>query len=345
MKPRPTSAEPHWLEVSIEAPGEFAEPLSGLFSRHSGGSVAIEPRGGGNPKLPPGADAAVIVRAWLPVDATLDDRLAHIEMGVRLISHLRALPVLQTRDVIQAEWRRQTFEPVRIGRRLLITPASRAHDAQATSLDDIVVPLEPGLAFGTGHHPTTRGCLEIVDRIIKGGESVLDIGCGSGILSIAALKLGAARTVCLDIDPDAVRAARHNLRRAGLARRAVVIQGTVPHVAARPGESDVVLANISARVLMEQARSMLECVRPTGLFVGSGYLVERKAEVHETLQSAGADIRETVVLSDWVTVVASRRHTVGQSHRFRHDRPPVRILRDTPWRTAYILALMNRRIS
>jgi ribosomal protein L11 methyltransferase len=306
------------LEISIEAPGEFAEPLAGLFSRHSGGSVAVEQRAGRNPveasgtrpqegELPPGANAAVIVRAWLPVDATLDGRLAHIEMGVRLISHLRALPALQTREVIEAEWRRRTFEPVRIGRRLLITPASRARDAQATSLNDIVVPLEPGLAFGTGHHPTTRGCLEIVDRIIKGGESVLDIGCGSGILSIAALKLGAGRTVCLDIDPDAVRAARLNLRRAGLASLAVAIQGTVPHSCAPAGEADLVLANISGRVLMEQARSMLDCVRPSGLFVGSGYMDERKAEVHEALQSAGAEIRETVVRSDWVTVVASRR--------------------------------------
>ncbi|MBI4220906.1 MAG: 50S ribosomal protein L11 methyltransferase [Chloroflexi bacterium] len=327
MKPPATSAHARWLEISIEAPGEFAEPLSGLFSRHSGGSVAVEPLTGSSPNegsgngsidgVPgPGSGAEVIVRAWLPVDATLEDRLAHIDMGVRLISHVRALPALQTREVIEAEWRRKTFEPVRIGKRLVIIPASKADNAQGTgrhvvahdsSPDDIVVPLEPGLAFGTGHHPTTRGCLEVVERIIKGGEFVLDIGCGSGVLSIAALKLGAARAVCLDIDPDAVKAARRNLRGAGVNRRAVVIQGTVPHAVAPPAEADVVLANISARVLMEQAQVMLDCMRPTGLFVASGYLVERKAVAHEALQSAGAELLETIVLSDWVTVVATRR--------------------------------------
>lgn len=310
MTARTTSADARWLEISIEAPGEFAEPLSGLFSKHSGGSVAVEQRGGYNPdegERPPGPDAAVIVRAWLPVDATLDDRLAHIDMGVRLISHLRVLPPLQTREVIEAEWRRQTFEPVRIGRRLLITPASNMTGGQIVGVDDIIVPLEPGLAFGTGHHPTTRACLEVLERVVKGGESLADIGCGSAILTIAALKLGAARAVCLDIDPDAARAARRNLRRARVARQAVVIQGTVPNPGAPMGEFDLVLANISARVLMEQAAPMLDCVRPTGLFVGSGYMIDRKAEVHDVLQSAGAEIRETIVLSDWVTVVASRR--------------------------------------
>ncbi|MBI4305329.1 MAG: 50S ribosomal protein L11 methyltransferase, partial [Chloroflexi bacterium] len=270
----------------------------------------VEQCGGYNPdegEPPPGPGAPVIVRAWLPVDATLDDRLANIDLGVRLISHLRQLPPVQKKEVLEAEWRRQTFDPVRIGRRLLIVPvnSTAGRPASATS-DDVIVPLEPGLAFGTGHHPTTRTCLEVLERVVRGGESVVDIGCGSGILTIAALKLGARDAMCFDIDPDAVRAARRNLRRAGVYRRARIIQGTVPHSDAPRYGYDLVLANISARVLIEQARPMLQCARPNGVFIGSGYMAERKEEVHRSLEKAGAVIREMIVSSDWVTVVAGR---------------------------------------
>ncbi|MBI4219457.1 MAG: 50S ribosomal protein L11 methyltransferase [Chloroflexi bacterium] len=297
------------MEISIEAPGEFAEPLSGLFSKHSGGSIAVEQRGGYNPdegESPPGPDTPVIVRAWLPVDATLDDRLASIDLGVRLISHLRELPPVQKREVIEAEWRRQSFEPVRVGTRLLIMPANATREAAEAPGADVIIPLEPGLAFGTGHHPTTRACLEVLERIIKGGESVVDIGCGSGILTVAALKLGARNAVCLDIDPDAVRATRRNLRRAGVSRKAKILQGSVPHPDVPPRGFDVVLANISARILIEQAVPMLECLNDRGRFIGSGYMVERQEEVHRALRDAGADTGEAIVRSDWVTVVARR---------------------------------------
>jgi ribosomal protein L11 methyltransferase len=320
--PGTSMREARWLEISIEAPGEFAEPLSALFSKHSGGSIAVDSaaveqlgghysgEGGSSPRPKP----PVIVRAWLPVDTTLDGRLANIDLGIRLISHLRELPPVQKREIVEAEWRRQTFEPVRVGRRLLITPAGLARDASgaqaapgAQAADDVIIPLEPGLAFGTGHHPTTRLCLEMLEPAVIGGESVVDVGCGSGILTIAALKLGAGKSVCFDIDPDAVHAARRNLRRAGVSRKARIIQGTVPHSEAPAGGFDLVLANLSARVLMEQAVPILQCLRPGGTFIASGYTVERRDEVHGSLKGAGAKIRETVVLSDWVAVVAGRR--------------------------------------
>lgn len=306
-----------WVEISIEAPGEFAEPLSALFSKHSGGSIAVDSAAVDQRGVYcrdegaslPGSKAPVIVRAWLSVDATLDDRLANIDRGVRLISHLRELPPVQKREVVEAEWRRRTFEPVRVGRRLLIMPAdSRRDSSGAQAVDDVIIPLEPGLAFGTGNHPTTRLCLEMLERAVSGGESVVDIGCGSGILTIAALKLGARNSVCFDIDPDAVHAARRNLHRSGVSRKGRIIQGTVPHSGAPAGSFDLVLANISARVLMEQSVPMLQCLRPGGTFIGSGYTVERREEVHRSLEGAGAEIRETIVLSDWVAVVASRSH-------------------------------------
>jgi ribosomal protein L11 methyltransferase len=185
------------------------------------------------------------------------------------------------------------------------------------------------MAFGTGHHPSTRACLEVLERSVAGGESVLDLGSGTGILAIVALRLGAASAVCLDVDPDAVRATTRNLRLSGLAPVARACQGTVPHPEAAPGSFDLVLANISARVLIEQAFDIVRCLAPEGRLLGSGYTLDRAEDVRRAFEAAGARIRETMVIGDWVTVVGGRgrrqrpgaRPNMHGSARLRRSRP------------------------
>lgn len=295
-----------WLELSIEAPGEYAEPLTALFARHADGGVAVDQAGGYNPdegEPGPEPDKPVTVRAYLRLDETTDHRRAQIDLGIRLVSYLHKLPPLEEKLLDEDDWQRQQFEPIRVGERLLISPPG---SNSARRPGDVVIPLEPGLAFGTGHHPTTRMCLVFLERFVTPGARVLDVGCGSGILSIAALLLGAGSALGLDVDDDAINASRENIRKAGVQRRAALAKGSVPNEAASAGQFDLVLANISAKVLIERSTAMFDCLAPSGLFIGSGYMVDRQDAVESALRAAGGEIRERTVSGDWAAVVVER---------------------------------------
>jgi ribosomal protein L11 methyltransferase len=294
-----------WLELSIVTPGEYAEPIAHLFARHGDGRVAVESPGGYNPdegELPP-AGASVSVRGWLPVDTTTESRKAMIDVGLRLIGHLCPLPPLRERQVSDDEWRNQKFEAVRVGRRLVISPAGARIKKQP---GDIVIPLDPGMAFGTGHHPTTRMCLTALERTVQNGCVVLDLGCGSGILSIAALKLGAARAVCLDIEEDAVASSGANLKLAGVRDRALVAQGSLPHEFTPEGGFDVVCANISANVIIGLAGQLLRALAPGGTLIASGVLEGRSKDVERALVQAGGAVTSIGQSGEWMAYEVAR---------------------------------------
>ena len=238
-----------WLQLSIEAPPEYVEPLTHLFNLHGEGTASVERPGGFNPDEGEAPDPAawVTIRCWLPVDPTTASRRTAIDVGVRLMRHLVDLPDLEEREVTDDEWRNQKFEPIRVGTNLVIVPRSARFTPRES---DVVIELEPGLAFGTGHHPTTLMCLEEIEKAVKPGDRFLDVGCGSGVLSIAALALGAAHAVALDVDADAVTSSRSNLEIAGFSGRSKVLHGSLPHPEVPNRKFDVVGANISANVLV-----------------------------------------------------------------------------------------------
>ena len=296
----------HWLELSTEAPGEYAETLSHLFARYGEGGVVVEEAGGYNPdegETPP-LDAPVTIRAYLPIDATTDDRRAHIDLGIRLISYLHPIPPLRERVLKDREWELQEFEPVRVGRRLVIATGGSSWDRTP---DDVVIQLDPGLAFGTGHHPTTRMCMLYLEKSVSPGCCVLDLGCGSGILSLTALRLGAGSVTALDIEADAVKATLENLAINDLASKARVQRGTLPNPIAPAGTFDVVVANISANVLIALAPNVLAALAPGGVFVGSGLLAERRDEVEAAFTGSGAEITDLTISGDWAAFTAVLR--------------------------------------
>ena len=295
-----------WLELSVVTPGEFTEPIVHLFAKHGEGRVAVEQQGGFNPdegEAGPPADAPVTVRGYLPMDATTDSRKANIDVGLRLVGHLADISSVTERVIDEGEWLNQEFEPIRIGRKLLIAPPGRE---TAAGPDDLVIPLAPGMAFGTGHHPTTRMCLEWLEEIVQPGSKLLDVGTGSGILTIAALKSGALRAVCLDIDQNAVDASVANLRRAGVADAAAAYVGTLPHPMAPVGEWDVVTANISATVLRELAADLLACLGHDGVLIASGLLAERREEVVSAFANASGVVIEERASDDWLALKVVR---------------------------------------
>ncbi|MFW6174826.1 MAG: 50S ribosomal protein L11 methyltransferase [Chloroflexota bacterium] len=294
-----------WLELGTEAPGEYAEPLTHLFAKYGEGGVVVEEAGGYNPDEGegPAPDAPVIIRAYLPFDDTTDDRRAQIDLGLRLINHLQELPPLQERVLEDKEWIHQEFEPIRVGQRLVIAPTGARWDERA---DDLVIKLDPGLAFGTGHHPTTRMCMALMEKHLLEGMRVMDLGCGSGVLTLAALKLDAGEIVALDVEADAVKATNENLRMNGLAGRAVVAEGSLPHADAPEGYFNLTVANISANILVRKAHEIIASLAPGGMVIGSGLLEERRPEVEEAFRSAGSRICETAVSGDWAALVARR---------------------------------------
>lgn len=295
-----------WLELSIRTTPEYVEPLSELFRRYGEGGVVVQEEGNWDPdNYPddPGPPNSVVVRTYLPLNATARSRRGMIDVGVRLISYLQPMDGLQERVLEEREWEvawKSHFTLLRIGARLVIKPTWQEYTPVA---GETVVELDPGMAFGTGHHPTTRMCLEELERRVAPGMRLLDLGTGSGILSIAAVKLGAARVLALDIDGVAVRTARVNCRHNNVGREVQALLGTLPHPRALPGSFDLVLANITAKAIVSVARALADVLAPAGVVVASGIIRERQAEVERALQEALV-ILDRRYDGDWVTLVA-----------------------------------------
>lgn len=283
-----------WQEISIAVPYEYVEPISYLFSRYGHG-LTMELDGA----------EQVVFRTYLT--STSRRRLARIEVGVRLVNLLHPLGELTVRPLPREEdWQnswKAHFSLLKVGQHLVIKPSWIPYIAAA---EDVVIDIDPGMAFGTGYHPTTYTCLEALEQLLKTGMEVLDLGTGSGILAIAAVKLGAAHVVALDIDPQAVRAARQNLRRSAIARRVSLAQGTVPHPRAGPGQFDLAVANISARVLRERVPCVLPTLKPGGFFIASGIMSGQQQELGDALREAGFSLVRVLAREDWVSLVCRR---------------------------------------
>ena len=296
-----------WLELSVSAPPEFVEPLSHIFYRYGHGGVALEQQGGFNPDEGETASetAWVTLKTYLPINESTDERRNLIDVGVRLVAHVGPVTELVARTVDEDEWQnswKDHFHVLRVGRRLVVKPTWREYDPRPS---DVVIVLDPGMAFGTGHHPTTRSCLEQLERLVAPGASVLDFGCGSGILSIAASKLGASSVLGVEADSSAVRVAKQNARENGVQHNVLVVEGTLPRPEARPGAFDVAVANISAKVVSEASTELVRAVKPGGAVIASGIILDNKAVVERSMAAAGAALADTIVDGDWVTLVYS----------------------------------------
>jgi ribosomal protein L11 methyltransferase len=284
-----------WLEYTQQVPQEFVEPISYLFHRYGRGTAIEE-----TPGCP-----LVTLRTYIP--STSRVRRARIEVGVKLIGRIHPFPELQMRAVGEDEWEeawKRHFTLMRIGRRVVIKPTWIEYTPAA---GEIVVEIDPGMAFGTGHHQTTRMCLEALENEIRTGDKVLDFGCGSGILGITALKLGASIVVALDVDPVAVRVARENFRANGLRHQVRLAKGTLPGRLAENGRFDLVLANINAHVIEQAALHLSATLRLGGTLVASGILEGQAMVLRGLLEAAGFVFSRKLQQDDWVTLVMKKQ--------------------------------------
>jgi ribosomal protein L11 methyltransferase len=303
-----------WLELSVESDTEAVEAVSEILGRVAAGGTTVEPAfalvdEGLGARVDPTRPA--VVRGYVSARDAAAAEAAAADVAEAL-GHLQAFGLgaigdLHTRVVHEDDWAeawKAHFPVLRIGRRLVIRPTWRRH---APAPEDVVIALDPGMAFGTGLHPTTRLCLAaleaVADRDGLAGGRVLDVGCGSGILAIAALRLGAASATGLDIDPIAIEATLANAHRNRLGRRIAARMGSLPS-----GEPpfDVVLANLIAGVLVPLASALAAELRPGGTLLASGVFVDREDEVAEAFRSAGLSVADRLVEGDWVALEVRR---------------------------------------
>jgi len=291
-----------WIALSVTMDAARADELGDALLEQ--GAVSVEmfgpPGASGEPEAVAEGDGPVQVGrlqvgALLPEDADPAATLA----AAAAACGLGFTPAFEARRVEEADWVRITqaqFQPVRVSPRVWVVPSWHAAPDPAA----INIRLDPGLAFGTGTHPTTRLCLNWLDEHLRGGEHVLDYGCGSGILAIAAMKLGAGSAMGVDIDLRAVEVSRENAERNSVAA-AFHNSDSAPSL-----EADVLLANILANPLRVLAPALASAVRPGGRIVLSGILAGQAEEV-AAIYRDWFDMDEALEEEGWVCLSGTRR--------------------------------------
>lgn len=294
-----------WLELSVVADVEAVEAVSEILGRVAAGTAVHPTRllHDPNDELAARADPAapVTVTAHVADGPAAADAVDATE---RALWHLQAFglrPVgsLRVRHVDDADWTdawRERYVAQRIGR-LLITPSWAVDEAGP---DEIAIILDPGMAFGTGLHPTTRACLELLQEVDPLPSAVLDVGCGSGVLALAALRLGADRAVGIDTDPLAVEATRANAERNDLAGRIDARLGTLPEEV--DDRYELVLANLVAAVLVDLAPRLAAHLAPSGSLLASGIIEPRAADVIAAMAEAGLRQVDRRDDGEWVSL-------------------------------------------
>lgn len=304
----------YWLEVSIRTDGEGAEAVAEVLRPFAyQESVVLEQLGDETTSDPDALEPFVNVKIYIPEDDDSPALRRRIEEILYHMSRLYPLPEPVFRQLADEDWAnawKDHYRPFRLGHRLKIVPAWLAGETDPDSRpDDIVLILNPGMAFGTGLHPTTQSCLRALEMFVQPGIAVLDAGTGSGILAIAAAKLGAAEIAAFDTDALAVRATRENTAQNQVADRIQVWQGELDSVQANaPGRTyGVVVANILAPVIIQllSVSGLLNYVASGGRLILSGIINEQGPDIEAALLAAGGKVIETLTAGDWVTYVAA----------------------------------------
>jgi ribosomal protein L11 methyltransferase len=279
-----------WLELSAEVAPDAEEAVADVLRRHVHGGVSIE-----------GGEASVVVKGYLPADGDLPRRRRALRRQLAAL----ALPVaVRSRWLSEQDWAhvwKEFFPVLRVSSRLLVCPTWRSYRPRE---GEAVIRLDPGMAFGTGQHPTTLMCLRALEELLRPRMEVLDLGTGSGILALAAARLGATSVLALDIDPQAVAAARENVRLNRLDAVVQVEEGGLDGAAR--AAFDLAMANINAAVIVEMAPALAEVLRAGGVLIVAGFSAESAERVAGALASTGLVVERTLADGDWRALIARR---------------------------------------
>jgi ribosomal protein L11 methyltransferase len=306
-----TAPEGNWLELSVEVDNEAVESVFELMSRHAyGHGVAVYEQYRQDPdgdNLQPDQTRPVTVVAYLPSGtAETDQKIRMIKEGLWHLRHIGNVGQLLQQERPEEDWAnawKEHFHVLRIGNRFVIRPTWREYEAHP---NDLVIDLDPGMAFGTGHHPTTELCLRWMETLPIEGKRVLDVGAGSGILSIAAVLLGAKSVDAVEIDEVAARALQENLDVNGVGDR---ISVSVGDFGSKPGGTftyEIVIANIISSILMKLAKPLAGSIAQGGKLLLSGVIDQHIDQVRSTFAAQGLPVLEERQQGDWFALLLER---------------------------------------
>lgn len=299
-----------WIEVSVEANAESVEAVSELLARYGyNEGVAIEEpyqqdEDGDNLEIDP--TRPVIVRTWLVLDATLNEQRSAIEQGLWHLSRIGGVGQAAYTERAEEDWAnawKEHFPILRIGKRFVVRPSWREYDPKP---DDLLIHLDPGMAFGTGLHPSTEMCMLLMEGVDLTGVSVLDVGAGSGILSIGAIRAGAASAVAVEIDSVAVRSLNENVALNEMQSQIEVVDGDIKTALSSERTFPVVFANLIARILADNAEAIAQHTATPGIVVASGIIEEREKMVLDAFSALGFNVTDRRRARDWVALRLER---------------------------------------
>ncbi|UCH34647.1 MAG: 50S ribosomal protein L11 methyltransferase [Armatimonadota bacterium] len=283
--------EPMWVRITVTVSADAAPGIADLLLSLAHG-VEEQP-----------SAAGVRLVAYLPADSDVEGAVKHLR---ERLEALRSADVAmgqgrvarrRVRSQVWQEAWKAGFDVVRVGQQLAIKPTWKEY---AAAPGEVVVELDPGMAFGTGQHATTRGCLVALANLVRPGMTVFDIGSGSGILAIAAAKLGARRVIAVEINESVARIARSNVALNSVADGVLVMCGD--RLRCICGRADIIIANLTSDQIARMAPDVILYLRPKGVFVASGIALEQEADVRKALSRAGLVLREPQREEEWVTM-------------------------------------------
>ncbi|WP_449445284.1 50S ribosomal protein L11 methyltransferase [Ureibacillus acetophenoni] len=309
-----------WTEISFLTTNEAVEAVTNVFHEAGASGVVIEDSTeivkerkdqfgeiyALNPNDYP--TNGVVVKAYLPAFSFLAETVEEIKLALANLKNFDINigdQVLQTNLVDEEDWAtawKQYYHPVKISERFTIVPTWESY--QPVSTDELIIELDPGMAFGTGTHPTTVMCLQALEKVVKKGDTVVDVGTGSGVLAIGAALLGARKVHALDLDEVAVKSALENVELNKVDHIIDVFHGNLLDSIHEP--SDIVVGNLLAEIIMSFTDNAYSIVKPGGKYITSGIIGFKKDEVKQALEKSGFVIEEVLMMEDWVAIIASR---------------------------------------
>lgn len=298
--------EMNWVEVSFAVNGELAEAIAETISRYVSNGVVVESgvdyKNGYDPGSP---NDEVRVYGYIPVDDELEDTKQRINEAIWHLSQIQFIPEPAYRTIEDQDWMeswKKNYHPIPVGKRLIIVPAW----LESPDPERVAVKIDPSMAFGTGTHPTTQLCLEMIDRYIETGQTFIDVGCGSGILSIAALKLGAAHALCVDVDKASVISTEKNAQNNNVKALVETGLGSVREILENRfslRQAPIVAVNIIAPIILQLFDAGLaELVEKPGKLLLSGILEGQSTEIEEAARNSGLKLIHKLQQEDWISL-------------------------------------------
>ncbi|MFS8540542.1 MAG: 50S ribosomal protein L11 methyltransferase [Tissierellales bacterium] len=307
-----------WIEVQIKTTTELEEIVCGIMYDLGVSGLAIEDPNDIlafqqseenwdfiDPELINQDYEGVIIKAYFPESDDITDKIELVRENIErnpLIETGKSLGQVTVSEINDMDWAenwKKYYKPVRIGDKIVIKPSWEDYEQKD---GDIVIELDPGMAFGTGTHETTILCVEALEKYVKKDAIVYDVGCGSGILSIVAAKLGAKKVIGIDIDDLSVKTSKENVKINGVEEIVEIVKGNLLDNVS--GKADIIVSNIIAEIIINMIPNLKDYLIHNGIFIASGIITEKLEKVKEALVNNGFSIVEEKTMNDWAVIIA-----------------------------------------